>query len=157
MAKLVSISIEYDGVPRISKREINREVKTAYKGMATTWHQRFRDKHFRSTAFNEYGYPSRSRKYEDFKKRVAGHKRPLEFSGESRRLSKSKRIQATSKGASVVMPVRAFNFRPKGSRVDMRKEFTTVTEREQSTLERQEEQKLTRRLNRLSKRKKVKR
>lgn len=155
MARLVTISVEYDGVPRIGRREINREVKIAYKGMAETWHSQFRDKHFRATAFGEYGYTSRSRKYEAFKKRVAGHKRPLEFSGESRRLSRSKRIQATSKGASVVMPVRAFNFRAKGSKVDMRREFTTVTDREQSTLERQEEQKLTRRLNRLSKRKKV--
>lgn len=123
----------YSGLRRSDRNALRRET---WNGVGTEWHERYRNKHFTPAGFAEYGYTPRSKRYNARKKKVLGHTRPLEFTGESKERSKTFRVVATKNGARVVMnQVRAFNFRPLGGRIDMRKEFTTVSRNEVLTLQ----------------------
>ena len=52
---------------------------------------------------------------------------PLVLSGETRDNSKAHRIQATPNSVQVIYPsVRTLNFKPRGFRGNMRKEFETI-------------------------------
>lgn len=133
----MKVSIEWRGRERtlsMTKREFNSILRELYRELGEHWHRRFRPKHFTHRGFREYGYTHRSRQYQIRKQKRLGHNLPLVFSGRSRELSKSKRVIARAANgrahSRVTMPVRAFNFRPRGSQVDMVKEFTTVSVQE---------------------------
>ena len=128
---LLTVSNEAD----IPKSEFNRLLKTEWTETGEEWHKKFRRSHFAQTAYTKYGYTARSKRYQAFKQRHLGHTIPLVLSGTSRSLSEQKTVSATSKGVSVAMPVRVFNFKSKNSKVDKRKEFTTVIESEVTALE----------------------
>lgn len=113
-----------------SQSELNKVVADTYAEMVMQWHTEFREKHFGEGAYVEYGYARRSKRYQDSKFKKYGHRNPLQFSGESRRLSGFYKLKKSRNGARVSMPVRAFNFKPKGFAGNMREEFTRTSKRE---------------------------
>lgn len=111
----------------ITKTDINKIVTEVYAELAEMWHREFRPKHFTHGAYTEYGYKARKTRYNKRKKENL----PLVFSGTSRELSKTYRVVATRNGSRVVMPlVKAFNFKPPNSSINMRDEFTRTSQRE---------------------------
>lgn len=139
MTVVVDVNYRIDGLEAAKTRDVKNWVKSAFADMAREWHKKYRTTHFTQRAYTKYNYTPRSRRYNRLKKRNLGHTLPLVLSGTSRRLSGTKRIFATYKGSRVTMPVRVFNFKTKGSRVDKRKEFTTVASDEKRKLDRRAE------------------
>jgi hypothetical protein len=119
----------------VAQRDLNRFLKAEWTGVGEMWHKRFRRPHFTMAAYVKYGYAPRSKRYEYFKRRSLHHNLPLVLSGTSRQLSEQKNVTATKQSVNVRMPVRVFNFKSKNSKVDKRKEFTTVIPEEIKTLE----------------------
>lgn len=136
----------YTGIAgeKFAKRPFGREVLTpGFAGMGKHWFTNFRDKHFTEAGAAEYGYTKRKgenlargskkwkRSYMGQKWRKHKHQLPLVFSGEARRLSRIGRIAATAKGVRVLMPrLGKLNYRHPKSKVDMRREMTTISNRE---------------------------
>lgn len=130
----------------LAKRAWNAILKAAYAVTGTYWKTNFRAKHFTQSGANEYGYALRRgqdmgfgtksywRSYTGKKQRYLHHVRPLVFSGESERRTQAATVRATFKGVTVTMNAPALNFRPKNSRVNMRKEMTTISIAEEATL-----------------------
>lgn len=128
---------EYGATPGMLKRELNNILKACWQHVGEFWHSRYRAKHFTPAGATEYGYAKRSAKYEKYKQRKQGHKNPLEFSGASKIRTMTRDVRATSKGCRVVLHANALNFKRANMPADMRKEMTTVSEREQKELKNQ--------------------
>lgn len=141
---MLNIDIKYTGHP-LTKSAFNEMKRETFREMGELWHREMRPKHFTHAGAREYGYAPRKgeagnrhrkgfkRSYTGIKLRLVGHTRPLEFSGEGRRLSRIQDIRVTSKRVRVILP-RKFNFRNPHSRVNMREELTTISEREEREL-----------------------
>lgn len=127
--------IESSGVVGMKKSEMNAVLRGAFTKAGEHWHKKFRARHFSNDAYQEYGYQRRTGAYNRRKQRHLGHNLPLVFTGVSRDLSKSRTINATKNSVAVTMPVRVFNFRRSAKSPDMRKEFTTISEREHAQLD----------------------
>lgn len=129
-------------VPSLLKRELNNCHRDAMHAAGTFWHENYREEHFTNRGSTKYGYTPRSgepgrehpggfrKSYTGKKLRAKGHTRPLEWSGDSRRQSRTPRIVATAKKGEarvrVIMNVPGLNRRYRGSPIDMRKELVTV-------------------------------
>jgi len=141
---VLNLNLKFTGHP-LTKREFNVMLRETFRVIGQKWHREMRPKHFTHAGAREYGYSprkgeagNRNRKgfassYTGRKLRLVGHTRPLEFTGEARRLSRIQDIRVTSKRVRIILP-RKFNFRNPHSRVDMRKEITTVSHREEQEL-----------------------
>lgn len=130
----------------IAKRELNNAFKDTLREMGATWHDRYLHLHFDEAAYIRYGYTARKGQkmspdakgykstYVYKKRRLLGHNRPLEFTGEGmlEALGPAK-IRGTNKEARVVLPSK-FNFRHPKSRVSMRDEITKVLPEEATKL-----------------------
>lgn len=141
------IEIEIDGPPIIPRSVAQKMSKREFKRRGETWARHYKDPHFSPIAYSRYGYQKRSRKYNFAKQRRFKHTRPLEYTGTSRRLSKTHKIIATKRSVVIQMPVRVFNLRSKLSKIDKRKEFTTVAPFENKRLDRDQSKGLTKRIN----------
>lgn len=113
-----------------TRSEINEIIADAYANMVLHWHTNFRPKHFTEGGAREYNYAPRSRKYKARKRKKYGHSNPLQFTGESKRLSESYTLFKSRNGARVRMPVRTFNRRPAKFTGNMGREFTATSDRE---------------------------
>jgi len=123
-------------LPDLRRATANKIHAKAFKSVGLEWHRNMRLKRFTVRGGRELGFAERSKKYMRLKRKKLRHSRPLEFTGRSKAASGSKRIQATRKSVRIIHPlVRAFNFKPKNSKVDMRKEFNTVSSPEIRKLE----------------------
>lgn len=139
--------------PKLVQRELNNIHREAARTMGQVWAARFRAKHFTNAASAEYGYTPRQgesgrphpkgfrRSYTGRKLKQFGHTRPLVKTGESEAQTRAPRIVATATRSEakvrVIMNAPGFNRRYAGSPIDMRKELTTVTEREGQELARE--------------------
>lgn len=132
----IQIVAESVGAVAAPARVLNQIVKDGLAANGEYWHKNYRRRHFHVRAFTYYSYAPRSRKYDRYKRKKLGHTHPLVFTGVSRNLSEGKTIRATPQKVDVIMPTRAFNFRPKNSRVDMRREFTQINREEEHELDR---------------------
>ena len=143
----VGVLIKYRGAtPKMARREFNRIVKEAWGELGVLWHRKMRPKHFTKAGAQEYGYTPRkgeggnigrkgfAKSYTGRKLRRFGHARPLEYSGETKALTRVRDVRATSKGARVVMRANKLNFRNPHSRINMRREMTTVSKKEERHL-----------------------
>lgn len=131
----MNVQITETGPIALRQRDLNELIADAYADIALFWHKHFRKRHFTHYGAALYGYAARSIGYLKLKRRKFGHNLPLVLTGTSRQLSESYQINATKNGVTLTMPVRAFNFKTRNSRVDMRREFTTVAAIEQAELE----------------------
>ena len=152
--------LKYRGpVPKIARRERNKIQKEGFEYALTYWHGKFREKHFTHAGATEYKYLPRSgerghgRKfkgsYNQQKLRKFGHTRPLEFSGESRQLTRTLKIKATSKSGRCILNARKFNFRNPKSKIDMRDEMTRVSDPERTVLAEEFQDYISGRFNRI--------
>lgn len=119
----------------MTPRRRNAMVKKEMFAIGEHWHQKFRPDHFKRIAFSKYGYTQRKKSYVARKIKAGAGNLPLVLSGWSRTLSKQRRIIATPNKVHVQMPVRVFNFKPRNSSIDMRKEFSTITSDEYAEFE----------------------
>jgi hypothetical protein len=142
----LTIIIEETGASTIAPKDVNEAVRKELHGAGEYWHKNFRKRHFHSSAFTYYRYTPRKKRYQWKKLRRGLGNNPLVFTGISKRLSEGKTIRATPSKVDVVMPTRAFNFKAKGSQVDMRDEFTQINEQEHAEIDSRMEAGLTKTL-----------
>lgn len=151
------------GVPRW-KSQVNKAKKGAWERGGQFWHLRLRSKHFTKAGAREYHYtprkgeagsgvPFKTKKYESYqayKLRRFHHTRPLEKTGELKRLSRMARITSTSKGVRVALSAaNKANLRHPNSTINMREELTTISVREEPQIAREIDRELNLRLNRI--------
>jgi hypothetical protein len=152
---------ERGAVPRRLSKVYTRESKASWYDTGKLFHGEMRDKRFTQEharvaryvkrAGEEQGLSERAfrRTYTGKKERKFGHRRPLEFSGETRRLVRTANISSTTKGASVRYPgARKFNFRNPHTTINKAKEFRHLTAAEKKTLAANYDDKLNAGLNR---------
>lgn len=143
----LEIKINHVGlVPKISRSQIRKLKKGTLSILGHTWHKKYVPGKFRSGAAQKYKYalrrtknvrtgkvyPWAARKYPEM---TSGQ--PLVWTGRSRQLSRTRTLQANSKRVYIKMPIRAFNFRPRG--INMRREFLRILKSEERALGKQGE------------------
>lgn len=152
MYRLVIEIREMGPTPRGMKRAVGNAFKAAYQATGEHWQEHMLPKHFTKAGAKEYGYTPRKgeqqtgkafwRSYTGRKQKYQGHTRPLVYSGTSEILALRGRVLATRKAAVVSIPAPALNYRPPHSTIDMRREVTTISDRELPVLARIFEQTL---------------
>lgn len=133
--------------PRKMRKVHNQAAKAAWVETGKTFHAEMRDDRFSVAHGKKAGYKPRKgeesgldrraffRSYTGRKLRRFHHRRPLEFSGETRRLVRMATISSTSKGGRVAYPgARKFNFRNPHSDINMAEEFRRLLPEETATL-----------------------
>ena len=118
----------------VTTRMVRWWMEDAYEAALVRWHKEMRPKHFRESGKSEYSYASRTREYEESKRKGEGHTRPLAYSGESERATERVVLRITSRSGKASMDAGNLSFTPKRSRINMREELTTVTTREEAVL-----------------------
>lgn len=141
----LSVRVRFTGDhPRNTRRVIAKAQRTAFRIIATWWHRKFRPKHFTIRGAREYSYQPRGGSrglrepepgsYTARKKIAFGHTRPLEWSGESKALTRIRNIRFSSTRARVVMRAPTLNFKSGRRRETMRDELTRISRREKRSL-----------------------
>ena len=151
----------YIGSPKAMKRGMPKVVQESMKAAGALWHRQDLPRHFDSTASNRYGYKARTSKYLTRKRRVKGHNRPLEYSGELKRaVTRMARITGSRLTVRVSMDVgqawyATRNWVTRASMPDMPRELTAITNDEERVLARFVEQEAERQLNEIQDRETV--
>ena len=155
------VNIRVEGMPGLSKRQGHELTRRTFNDLGIYWHKKLRLKHFTHAGAREYKYTPRSGEQYPFgskkfwasytgrKKRRFGHTNPLQYTGLSKRLTRLRIVRPTRNGVKVVLRARAFNFRNSHSRINMRKEATTISDREIPLLEREGTRKAPRHLRKI--------
>ena len=139
----MKLKITYDGPgSQRFQRRFNAAKKVAWTQLGIYWHKALRPKHFTQRGATEYGYTARAgqrgsgkafrRSYQGQKLKIKGHTRPLVYSGDSQKLTRLRIVRPLPKGRGVRVPLRApaLNFSPKGGRLNMAAEMTTISQPE---------------------------
>ncbi len=112
--------------------QVNRLLRFEFAKIGRWWHRVARPRHFNRGAFQRYGYTPRKGGYNRRKRRKFGHTKPLVLTGETFRLSNTHQVRATAKGVTVAYnSLRKLNFKARGSKVNMRAEFETISPSEE--------------------------
>lgn len=144
---MVSATLELDGLAALKANDIRAAARLAMQAVGDHWIRTYLPLHFQNTAFFRYGYTPRNPGYRKRKRAQAiigeaqalGEDLPLVFSGRSRERAKRARTEAKAPSrnrafADVIIDAPALNFRPAGSRIDMRAEVTRVNQQEAEVL-----------------------
>lgn len=151
---IIKIRVEAEGAMSVKPRDAQIAMRQEFQKIGETWHKKHRARHFTLDGVRRYSYTPRSRKYNRVKRKKFGHTLPLVFSGTSRILSKIGRVNVTKSrstggfSAAITMPVRVFNFKPRGSSVNMLREFRTISDDEVRLYETQAQRNLERKIAR---------
>lgn len=153
------IEIHYKGaIPYLTRSEFNEVKRDVFRDAGEFWHTHLRPKHFTHAGASEYGYLPRkgdrgrphrggfNSSYQGRKLRLFGHTRPLEFTGEGRKLSQIQDVRVTSKRVRVILP-RKFNWRNASSPIIMREEITAISQNDEDQLIDRAEENTVNRLN----------
>lgn len=160
----ITFQIEERGaVPRRFKTVQRTASLAAWQAVGEMFHATMRDARFSSEHGRKAGYALRRgeepgigskafwKSYTGRKLKKWHHKRPLEFSGATRRNVKAARVKPYATEYGVFGPGRkgggvqvfynapTFNLRPKGGQIHMREEFTRLLQSEVTTLAREYE------------------
>ena len=76
---------KWEGHPEDSVRAVKRGTEKGLTSCVMLWHKMFAKRHFYESAYDKYGTPRRTPKYQGKKRRQKGHNRPMEYSGKSKR------------------------------------------------------------------------
>lgn len=123
----------------IDRKEIRTELRKQFRGVGETWHGQHRKRHFSLFGAGIYGYKPRKRTYNRRKRKRRGHTLPLVDSGDTRRLSGTKRVRVRNAGSAdqpvfsvvITMPTPPYmNFRAKGSTINKQEELRTLVQSE---------------------------
>lgn len=147
-------SITYVGSPEATAKELRGAAKAEGAEVIDFWHDQYLPNHFKSFAGAKYGYKKRTEKHRSRKRRIFGHERDLEFSGDmKRKVSRSIRLSSTSKGARGVMRGPAYlHMRLRNrNQPDKAAELTAVVQSEVNTMAKRMDEGITRRLNAVKK------
>lgn len=139
--RFMGMEMKAKGFANLTPSAMREQLKAGWSRVAFYWHEHYREKHFSQEGAREYNYspragePGNERKkfwssYTGRKIRKWGHRRPLEWSGESHHRAREVRFDATSNGVTIRLNTPVFNFRGPNSKIDMRAEMTAVTEQE---------------------------
>ncbi|MHC4616384.1 MAG: hypothetical protein ACYTEQ_01390 [Planctomycetota bacterium] len=121
----------------IEFNNVRREVMLA---VALHWHDEIAPRHFEVSATARYGYKKRSRRYTRRKQKRFGHRRPLEYTGESkdRILNPTAVIVKQTKTGQTRLRINAtsrfFRFRKDLSQSNRANELTTVNDEDVAEL-----------------------
>jgi hypothetical protein len=133
-------------IAKLPKSKFNACARQAFREIGMYWHRALRPKHFTHRGATEYGYEPRQgergsaggrgfrRTYTGRKLHRYGHTRPLVYTGESERESKTARIVATSKRVRVRMKLPRLNWRHESRTKTMREELTMISAAEEKRL-----------------------
>jgi len=139
---------ERGAVPRRMRAAYNKAAKASWVEAGKWWHANRRDLRFSVAHGRKAGYLPRKgeetglsraeffRSYTGRKLRRWGHRRPLEFSGETRRMVRSVSITASTQSRTnyhvrlAYAGARKFNFRNPHSQIRMADEFRRLTPEE---------------------------
>lgn len=121
----MAIVVEYKltGIELLTRSQVINAVKEALRRTGEYWFDAFLWKRFTPLGFTEYGFRSRSRKYESykFKHRPAAAGVPLVLTGEGRDQAQSEstrhRIRATRDKVTIPLPTKFNLYNPKGPRM----------------------------------------
>lgn len=154
---IVMAHIDTSGFAAMRKKDLNPILQESWADRGQFWHKTFRKRKFTLEAMSRYSFQPRTKGYNRRKMNKFGIALPLVFSGVSRALSGMGTITATKNRVTVQMPVNAFNFRPKvrsgGTPIDMRDEFSRMTDDEIQTMDQRQTQLITRKCNAIPTRK----
>lgn len=142
----VAYTMSQLGTLGMKRREINVVMARVMRVFPLGWIRDYLAIHFTKRGATKYGYTPRQGEpgsgysfrgsYTQTKLKRHSHTRPLEFSGRGKNDALTRnRATSTSKSASAVLNARVFNFRNPNSKVDMRRELTTVTDDENQRLD----------------------
>jgi hypothetical protein len=137
---MIKYTLRERGVtPRRLQKQMTAAKRVAWKNAGDHFHEQFRDKRFTQAHGRKAGYAPRRgdlisptakgwrRTYVGKKFGIYGHRRPLEFTGETRRNVSTKRMVATTKSVAIRYPgARKLNFRHPNSLVRAAQEFMKV-------------------------------
>lgn len=130
---MIVVDVKLKGYASLRKSQINAAMKAAMRTLGVFWHGQILPAKWGPHATAKYHLAGRSRQYQRTKLRRFGHTRPLEFSGEGRRLAVSvetrHRIRSTRDRVTIPLPAK-FNWRPRGGRIKLGDELRRVTEDE---------------------------
>lgn len=148
---LIRTRVRYRGAiaALMKKREFNNSVlKPAWGDVGEYWKSYLWAKHFTPEGAREYRYTPRRgermargsknyrRSYTGRKEKKFGHRNPLEWIGELKRLSRIQDVKPSMKGVKVLMKqARKANLRPKKGRINMAEELRTISRGEKPRLE----------------------
>ena len=122
-------------VPRKMRKQHNAASKSSWLSTATLFHAEYRDRRFTESHAAKAGFYKRKRKYEQKKRRMFGHNRPNEFSGDTRAAVRTATVSATSKGGRIRYPgARKLNFKNPKSRIRPSVEFRHIIPEEEHEL-----------------------
>lgn len=143
----VIASITLDGIAGLKASDIRAAARVGMQAVGDYWIANYLPLHFQNTAFFRYGYTPRNPSYRKRKRAQAilGHAQaigedlPLVFSGTSRERAKQARAVGKAPSskmatADITIDAPALNFRPAGSRINMREEVTRVNNQEVGVL-----------------------
>ena len=142
MAVNFEAKIRYTGIVGMGRREFrNSFIKPMYEELGKHWLRYIRPKHFTNAGASEYNYSPRKgergsdfrgkfkRSYTGRKLKEKGHTRPLEHSGELKRLSARGRFEHTYSGMRIVLSQAGkANFKHPNSKIRMSSELTRVSQ-----------------------------
>ena len=133
------------------QREWNNVMRDGFRELGLYWMANFRAKHFTNAGAAEYGYAPRQgdagrlgthgfkRSYQGRKLRAKGHTRPLTWSGDTEKKTRTARVVAfsTSKESRVEIRINAptLNLKRPGSAINMREEMTRISPAEKTVLQ----------------------
>jgi hypothetical protein len=137
---MLRITIKERGnVPRKMQTAFTAAKRVAWEETGKHFHRHNRDARFTSEHADKAGYTRRKgegmsrsskeyrRSYTGRKEARFGHTRPLELTGETRRLARSAMVTGTTKAVQIKYSgARKFNFRHPKSQINMSREFRTV-------------------------------
>ena len=144
MSGLIEFVVDVSGfVPwgKRWKRALNNATKGGYYAAVRHWHKRMLPRHFGNAASARYGYTPRKGErgsgrsfkgsYTARKLREKGHTRPLDWSGELKRTTRTRTLKATKNRATCALPAsRKANWKHPKSWVRMSDELTVIRDDE---------------------------
>jgi hypothetical protein len=140
---------ERGATPRKMRKVMNAAMKETWFETGAFFHSEMSDDRFTHRHATLAGYAPRTKKYTSTKLKKFGHTNPLEFTGRTRRLSRTASITSTSHTVSIRYPgTNTLNFRNPKARnpINLAEEFRRITkpetERLASEYDRKIEQKL---------------
>jgi len=141
MTMNIKYSLQIKRSPRGMGKAFSDGRAETFKEIGEVWHKKYLRRHFQLSAFREYGYAKRSKRYEQRKLKRFGHMRPLVYTGRMQRaLTGSALVRSSARGVTVRMtgPKWLKGFMSMlgryGTGPDKAKEVTTISEREGNEL-----------------------
>lgn len=133
-----SKTVTYRGTKKFKPKEFRKVVKAELQRIVLFWWKKFLPKHFSTRAQYYYRYRHRTKLYNTKKMSKKGHKIPLVFTGNLKRMvTQSVKISGSSKRAQGKLNAPNYTYmyqKSDSGHVDKAAELTVMTEKEIQTM-----------------------